>query len=149
VAGAAAFLLVAMSVAGGAAWFLMNQSAPGEPVAASDPGSTRPSTTTAGADAAATEATAAGLDRAADGQASPVAIRFASAAPDTARMSVTCDGRKADGTVEVAAPGPTATRCTVMVIQKDRTRLSAEVADASTGLYTCFAGPDRTCTRAP
>jgi hypothetical protein len=64
------------------------------------------------------------------------------------RLKVTCaGGEPASGTGRVAFPGPKAEKCRVEAVMKDRSRLSAEVKEAGTGTYTCFAGGAPECVR--
>jgi hypothetical protein len=72
---------------------------------------------------------------------------FSSAAADTARLTVTCDGHEAGGTTEAAYAGATATKCSVKAILADRSRLYGEVDGATAGHYTCFADGAKACTR--
>lgn len=88
------------------------------------------------------EATPAGTP-----DAGPDAVHFVSKAADTQRMIVSCGGKDYQGGAEVAVPGPDAGACSVRVILKDRSRLTASIAAASTGTYTCFDGGAKECTR--
>lgn len=74
-------------------------------------------------------------------------INFVSAAPDTAKVSVTCDGREASGTDGAGVAGPRAEKCSVKVMLKDRTRLFAEVQGADAGTWRCFEGGSKECVR--
>ena len=79
--------------------------------------------------------------------ADPVAgdVVFISAAPDTAKVTVSCDGKETSGADRVAMSGAKAELCVVKVMLKDRTRITAEVHGVEKGSYTCFAGGDKTC----
>jgi hypothetical protein len=74
-------------------------------------------------------------------------LTFVSAAPDTAKITVTCDGVEAIGADRVGLAATTATTCSVKVMLKDRTRLFGEVSGATLGTYTCFAGGTKDCVK--
>ena len=74
-------------------------------------------------------------------------INFVSAAPDTTRVSVSCDGREADGSDGAGVAGPTAEKCAVKVVLKDRSRLYAEVTGATVGTWRCFEGGSKECVK--
>ncbi|MES2639189.1 MAG: serine/threonine-protein kinase [Myxococcota bacterium] len=74
-------------------------------------------------------------------------ITFVSRAPDTAKITVTCDGVEAVGTDSVGLAATTATSCAVKVMLKDRTRLFSDVSGATAGTYTCFDGGTKECVR--
>jgi serine/threonine-protein kinase len=77
----------------------------------------------------------------------PGGLTFVSRSPDTAKITVSCDGVEATGVESVGLEATAADKCAVKVMLKDRTRLFAEVADAKTGTYTCFADGAKACTR--
>ena len=64
------------------------------------------------------------------------------------RVKATCGGGEpASGDGRVAIPGPKAEKCRVDAVMKDRSRLAAEVKEATTGTYACFAGGAPECVR--
>lgn len=109
--------------------------------------SSAPSAPGAKADAKA-DATA---DAKADGTPAAAAVtgplRFVSAAPETAKLKVDCDGTKAEGEREVGVALERAKSCYITVHLKDRSRINAQVTDATEGVYTCFVSGAKECTR--
>ena len=74
----------------------------------------------------------------------PDVIRFASLAPGTSRITITCDGQEVSGRTAVDWTGAAAA-CTVRVMLQDRSRLYAEVLQPVPGVYRCFGTPDHLC----
>jgi serine/threonine protein kinase len=74
-------------------------------------------------------------------------INFVSAAPDTTKMTVTCDGVEQSGAEKVGVASPTAKVCSVKVILGDRSRLYAELTDVQAGTWRCFEGGSKECVR--
>ncbi|MDP2317569.1 MAG: protein kinase [Pseudomonadota bacterium] len=70
----------------------------------------------------------------------PGGLTFISRAPDTAKITVSCDGVEVTGADSVGLAATSATTCSVKVMLKDRTRLYGEVSGATAGTYTCFEG---------
>ncbi len=74
-------------------------------------------------------------------------LTFVSAAPDTAKITVSCDGTEVSGAGSVGLAATSAQKCSVKVMLEDRTRLFAEVAGAEAGTYRCFDGGSKECVR--
>ncbi len=74
-------------------------------------------------------------------------VLFVSAAPDTAKLTISCDGKTSSGPDRAAMAAPTAELCAVTVMLSDRTRLVTEVSKVEKGTYTCFANGEKACTR--
>lgn len=74
-------------------------------------------------------------------------VVFISAAPDTAKVTLSCDGKETSGADRVAMTGATADLCVVKVMLKDRTRITTEVRGVEKGNYTCFTNGEKTCTK--
>ena len=74
-------------------------------------------------------------------------VLFVSAAPDTAKLTLTCDDKTSSGPDRAAMAAPTAELCRVTVILSDRNRLVTEVSKVEKGTYTCFANGEKACTR--
>ncbi|MDP2305803.1 MAG: hypothetical protein Q8P18_07225 [Pseudomonadota bacterium] len=135
--------LVAVILVGGALWRGAEVPLIGDPVASPLP-VTEPIVATPGIDPQSAAATMAGSSAT---TAVVGGITFVSRAPDTAKITVTCDGVEAVGTDSVAIAAPSAASCAVKVMLKDRTRLFGDVSGATAGTYTCFDGGTKECVR--
>lgn len=74
-------------------------------------------------------------------------VVFISAAPDTAKVTISCDGKETSGTDRVAMAADKAELCVVKVMLKDRTRMVTEVHGVEKGTYTCFTNDAKSCVR--
>jgi hypothetical protein len=74
-------------------------------------------------------------------------MNFVSAAPDTAKITVSCDGTEVSGATSVGLAAASAQKCAVKVMLSDRTRLVAEIAAPEPGTYRCFEGGSKECVR--
>ena len=74
-------------------------------------------------------------------------MTFVSAAPDTAKITVSCDGVEVSGPTSVGLGAASAQKCSVKVMLEDRTRLFSEVTPAEAGTYRCFEGGSKDCVR--
>ncbi len=74
-------------------------------------------------------------------------VVFISAAPETAKVTLTCDGKETTGVDHVAMTGTKAELCLVKVMLKDRTRMVTEVHGVEKGTYTCFTNDEKSCVK--
>ncbi len=74
-------------------------------------------------------------------------VLFVSAAPDTAKVTISCDGTTSTGPDRAAMAAEKADLCAVTVMLKDRTRMVTEVHGVEKGTYTCFTNGDKSCTK--
>ncbi len=113
--------------------------------------SSAPAPPTPGPDLSAAAATMAGDASSGASPGAPVVatvtggLNFVSKVADTAKITVTCDGKELSGTTQVGFDMASAEKCGVKVMLSDRTRMYAEVGMATAGTYRCFEGGTKEC----
>ncbi len=133
-----------LGVAGGVAWWKVDQiqaALAGVAVEAA-PTPATPERAAEAADAA------DAADAAAPAEADPSeSLVFTSEEPGTAKLKVRCDTGSGRGTAEATVAVAAAQQCTVTAMKADRSRLTAVVDAPRAGLYRCFVAGASTCER--